>query len=153
MTDTSLADLLKTLTTTQLDFVRARMFALSDKAAAEEAKIPVTTVYNWSNLADVRECVRLAKQDGVLLGAEELRRQVGAAVKTLADELKGRRGTKTRLDAANSILDRVGLDVKQTIKQQVEQAGTVKVIIEYVELDADGTPTATEAPPSAAPDR
>jgi hypothetical protein len=75
----------------------------------------------------VRMCVSLAKQDGVLLGAEELRRQVGDAIRTLADELKGRRGSKTRLDAANSILDRVGLDVKQTVRQQTELSGSVQL--------------------------
>ena len=152
-TTPNLADMLKMLTPLQLDYVAARINTQTDKTAADKLGIHPTTISKWPNLADVQTCISLAKQDGVILATEKLRRAASLAVDTIIDEMQARRGSSKRLDAAQTILDRLGVDVKQTIKQQVEQAGTVKVIIEYVELDADGTPTATETPPSAAPDR
>jgi len=120
MANETLAELLKTLTATQLAFVQARMYATSDKAAAEEAGISVSALYQWSNLADVRQCILLAKQDGVILATEKLRRAASLAVDTIIDEMQARRGSSKRLEAAQTILDRLGVDVKQTIRQQVQ---------------------------------
>jgi len=120
MANETLAELLKTLTATQLAFVQARMYATSDKAAAEEAGISVSALYQWSNLADVRQCILLAKQDGVILATEKLRRLASRAVDVIADEMTAKRGSSKRLEAAQTILDRLGVDVKQTIRQQVQ---------------------------------
>lgn len=115
-----LADLLKTLTPTQLDFVQARLSLQTDKAAAEKVGIHPSTVSRWDNVADVQTCVSLAKQDGVILATEKLRRAASLAVDTIIDEMQARRGSSKRLDAAQTILDRLGVDVKQTIRQQVQ---------------------------------
>lgn len=120
MADTSLADLLKTLSPTQLDFVQARMFASSDAEAARETNIAVSTVYGWPNLADVRECVKLSKLDGITVAQEKLRRLASRAVDVIADEMTAKRGSSKRLEAAMTALDRLGVDVKQTIRQQVQ---------------------------------
>jgi len=120
MANETLAELLKTLTATQLAFVQARMYATSDKAAAEEAGISVSALYQWSNLADVRQCILLAKQDGVILATEKLRRLASRAVDVIADEMTAKRGSSKRLEAAMTALDRLGVDVKQTIRQQVQ---------------------------------
>jgi hypothetical protein len=120
MADTSLADLLKTLSPTQLEFVQARMFASSDAEAARESGIAVSTVYGWPNLADVRECVKLSKMDGITVAQEKLRRLASRAVDVIADEMTAKRGSSKRLEAAMTALDRLGVDVKQTIRQQVQ---------------------------------
>ncbi len=119
-TTPNLADMLKMLTPLQLDYVAARINTQTDKAAADKLGIHPTTISKWPNLADVQTCVSLAKQDGVILATEKLRRAASLAVDTIIDEMQARRGSSKRLDAAQTILDRLGVDVKQTIRQQVQ---------------------------------
>jgi len=116
----NLADMLKMLTPLQLDYVAARINTQTDKAAADKLGIHPTTISKWPNLADVQTCVSLAKRDGVILATEKLRRAASLAVDTIIDEMQARRGSSKRLEAAQTILDRLGVDVKQTIRQQVQ---------------------------------
>ena len=103
----SLASLLRTLTTSQLSFVAARMDAGSDKAAAIEIGIAPQTVYNWSNKSDVMLAVRLAQLDSIEVGRERLRRLVYQAISVLKEEMAP--DEKRRFDAARDVLDRTGL--------------------------------------------
>lgn len=133
------ATLLKTLTPAQLDFVRARLWSQSDRDAAEKAGIHPSTVCRWENLNDVRMCITLAKQDGVVIAAEELRRMIPDAMDALRDELKARRGSSKRLDAIVEVLNRtIG---KPTDKQEVSGPGggaqNVRVIVEWIDGDTD----------------
>lgn len=122
MTDdnATLADMLKTLTPVQLDFVQARMYALTDSDAAAQLGINRESVYRWPNIETVRECVKLSKMDGITVAQEKLRRLASRAVDVIADEMTAKRGSSKRLEAAMTALDRLGVDVKQTIRQQVQ---------------------------------
>ena len=42
------------------------------------------------------------------------------AFQSIADEMTAKRGSSKRLEAAMTALDRLGVDVKQTIRQQVQ---------------------------------
>jgi hypothetical protein len=81
------------------------MFASSDAEAARESGIAVSTVYGWPNLADVRECVKLSKMDGITVAQEKLRRLASRAVDVIADEMTAKRGSSKRLEAAMTALD------------------------------------------------
>lgn len=146
MSDTvgDLAALLKQLTPKQLDFVQARLFASTDSEAAAQIGIHQDSVYRWPNIATVRECVALAKQDGILLASEKLRRAAGLAVDVLVDELEAKRGSRKRLDAAVEILNRtIG---KPTDKHEVSGAsgGALEIVIRHVSIPLPEHP-ATDA--------
>lgn len=137
----SLPDLLKTLTPKQLDFLQARLFAGSDSEAAEQIGLAPDTVYRWANIATVRECVALAKQDGILLAAEKLRRAAGQAVDVLVDELEAKRGSRKRLDAAIEILNRtIG---KPTERQEVGAlgGGPLEIVVRHVSIPIPDHPS------------
>jgi len=146
---TDLDALLRNLSASQLSFVSARLWASSDVEAARQVGISDSTVYQWDNLADVRECVRLARLDSVQIAREKLRRVASRAVDVIEDELSARRGTSKRLDAALAALDRVGVSPKNTL----ELAGVMQIIKGYElispdDWDAPGRVVVIEQPPA-----
>jgi hypothetical protein len=102
-----LTTLLKSFSAEQLDFLAARMFTKTDKAAAADCELSYDTVCHWTNKKDVNRAVKLAKMDSVQLAFEKLRRLAPVAVDVLDDEMS--KGRKRRLDAARDVLDRSGL--------------------------------------------
>lgn len=114
-----LPDILRALTTTQLDFLARRMHLQTDREAADAIGIAPQTVYNWPNKDAVNRAVRLAKLDGVEVGRERLRRLVVTAIDVLEAEMTASDlRNDNRLKAALEVLNRVGLDtpLRQEIK-------------------------------------
>lgn len=125
--------MLRSLTSTQLAFVNARLYALNDLEAAQAVGMSPSTMYQWENLDDIRECVKLARLDSIQISREKLRRVASKAVDVIEDELAARRGTSKRLDAALAALDRVGVSPKNT----VELAGVLQIIKGYELISPD----------------
>jgi hypothetical protein len=146
----SLDSILKSLSTSQLQYVAARMYANSDADAARETGFALSTVYGWENKADIAEAIRLARMDSIQIAREKLRRVASKAVDVIEDELAARRGTSKRLDAALAALDRVGVSPKNTL----ELAGVMQIIKGYELISPDdwdsGKPRVTIAPPKPA---
>ena len=101
--------MLKGLTATQLEYVGKRILSSSQAEAAKEAGVISGTVSRWKqDGVPIDEIVELAKQDGVIVAKEKLRRLSGKAVDVLEEEMDKKRGGK-RIEAALAVLDRVGI--------------------------------------------
>jgi hypothetical protein len=61
--NSSLEELLSTLTPTQIRFVVERAQCKSHKQAAENLELGPSTVYNWPNFCDVKRAVELLQAD------------------------------------------------------------------------------------------
>jgi len=105
-------------------WVVARLGTTTDQDAARDAGIHRTTVSKWENKPQLDEAVR-----ALLLDAAESARQIlltsaPEAARALSDSLKDRH---QRVQAANSILDRVGV----AGESKVEVGGKVEVVLTF----------------------
>jgi len=124
-----LATLLKVLTPRQLDFIRERLDAESDAAAARRMGIRPTLVAQWKEKgAPLDAIIHLAKLDSVEVGIERLRRLVNPALDVLEDELIDKR---SRHQAAVQILDRAGLVAGSKTIVVGDPANPVTILVEY----------------------
>ena len=130
--EAQLAELLKTFTPEQIDFVSHRMVCKSDKEAAEKAELNYDSVRSWKNKQEVNLAVRLAKMDSVVVAREKLRRLAPKAVDVLDEELDDK---ENRLAAARDVLDRAGLAKESKIKHTGQSA----VVLTWGDGDAGDT--------------
>jgi DNA-binding transcriptional regulator YdaS (Cro superfamily) len=110
-----LQDILKTLTAEQLEFIAARMYERSDRAAARSIGMSESTVYQWENREDVKRAVVLARADGVNVVREKLRRLGTDAVQVIVEEMRFKGLGNKRLDAAQDVLNRIGVDAPKKV--------------------------------------
>lgn len=125
--DQDLADVLATLSESQLRYVQARVTLPTDADAARAIGLTPGTVYNWPNKDIVNHAVELAQLDGVRIAQERLKRLLQDAVDAIADEVRGARRGAKRLDAAREVLDRVMGRPTQKVDQHTEHSGEVTV--------------------------
>lgn len=105
--------LLKQLTPEQLSFVQHRLLSTSDAEAARRAGIARNTMLNWkANGVPLDKLVKLGRLDGVEVAREKLRRLASKAVDVIEDEMKAKRGSPRRLEAAIQALNRLGMEGK-----------------------------------------
>lgn len=130
-----LATLLKTLTASQLAFVRERLVTTTDAEAARIVGVAPETASRWKAAgAPIDEIIWLARSDSVEVAREELRRLATKAVNVIEDEMDRKRGAK-RLDAALAVLDRVGLVKAQSL--DVTSGGKPLVMVNWDEYAND----------------
>lgn len=119
----TLPQVLQTLSQTQVAFVAARLGCRSDKEAAELIGIAPSTVYCWSNKADVDWAVAQSTLGILDVGREQLRRLVLKAILVIEKKLD-----KDSLAAALQVLDRVGLHAVQGMDMDVHLPENVIVV-------------------------
>jgi len=103
--------ILSSATPEQVRWVLARLAAKTDQAAAQQVGVHPVTVCKWSNKADLDEAVTLLLTEDAQAARLVLNKAARQAAVTLVDELGG----KQKLQAANSILDRVGVQAVQSV--------------------------------------
>lgn len=137
--DEEFGQLLKGFSDTQLKFIARRLYANTDKEAAEDTEIPYATVRNWKNKQVINAVVLAGKQDSVIVAREQLRRLARKAVETLDEGMDASHRTDHRLIAAKDVLDRLGVDSPKRV--DVTSAGEAikaNTIIVREMLDGEG---------------
>lgn len=136
-----LADILRTLSPDQLKFVECRIYERTDADAARILGIPVQTIYNWDNKADVNEAVKLARMDGVHVAQERLHRLMGKAIDGLESELDN---DDRRMEAVREVLDRtLGKPVQ---RNENKNDGGIEVVVKHVQADRNRGAGAASSP-------
>ena len=108
-------DLLRTFSETQLTWLTARLGCESDTKACQASGISRNTMSHWADKPRLDRALRLARQDTVKLQHERLRRAAGKAVDALIQVAEHSKSDSARVRAADSILDRVGLEAGQDV--------------------------------------
>lgn len=130
-----LAEILGKLTADQLRYVAARVKCNSDREACRMARVSESTLYRWKQRGvPVDEAVRLVALDGVALARAQLERASVEAVEVLLDDLRARRHSKIRQDAARDILDRAGM---RGVRQVDVTSGGQPLVVNVVPRNED----------------
>ena len=119
-----LAEILDLCSPTQRQWIIARLSARTDAEAARKVKVAPATVSRWKQEVPLDEALLLLQEDkmqAALLEGEDL---LPRAVHALGEALIDRR---TRVAAANSLLDRFGLPATQ----RQERSGGIEVHVSY----------------------
>lgn len=127
-----LRQILRKLTPEQREYVRVRPFCTTETEAAEKVGINRRTISQWKQDTDIELAVSLVQEDGIIMSSEMLRTALPDAANVII-ELLGNRKENIRLSAAVEILDRnLGKAVQ---RQEVEQSGEVKIVIEHARVE------------------
>jgi hypothetical protein len=112
--DQRVQEILDNATDIQHEYVIARLTCPNSSRAAKAIGLHRASPYNWDNLEELEEAVRLLRRDAVEAARLALQGLALDAVATLGG-VQG--GTSTAaINAANSILDRVGLPKQNDVK-------------------------------------
>ena len=115
-TPTEANEILANATPEQVKWVLKRLGSRSDAEAAKKTKVHPSTVSKWPNKAELDQAVNLLLRTPVLAALEILEDAAVDAADVLVDELT----KKSKLAAANSILDRIGLKGTQRVEHTGE---------------------------------
>ena len=116
-------EILSVATIEQRKWVLARLQLKSDAAAARAIGIHPTSIYRWPNKKDLDRAVELLLEDAVEAARAILRDAAPDAARTLERNLLG----KHAVQAANSILDRVGVIEEKRIKIEDESEHVIVI--------------------------
>jgi hypothetical protein len=140
--DPRVQEILDKATDLQEDYVIARLTHPDAAKAARSLGLHKSTIYKWHNFDDLEEAVTLLRRDAVEAARLALKDLAVDAVQALARALTGK--GSTAVNAANSILDRIGLP-KQS---QVEHSGTGEdgaiIVKGYVTVSPDDWSNGTD---------
>jgi hypothetical protein len=130
MMDARVQEILDNAADIQQDYVIARLTYPDSAKAARSIGLHKTTVRKWANLHELEEAVTILRRDAVEAARLALQGLAVEAVQTLGRALDGK--TTAAVNAANSILDRVGLP------KQTEVAGDINVSVGYPSISFNG---------------
>jgi len=134
MMDPRVAEILDKATDIQQDYVVARLTHPDAAKAARAIGLNRSTPHLWGNLPELEEAVQILRKDAIEGARLALQGLALEAVQTLKGALGGK--SSAAVNAANSILDRVGLPKQST----VELAGSdkpVRIQFEWNDPDSD----------------
>jgi hypothetical protein len=101
--NSQLADILRTLSPEQLDYVRERINHKTDSETARVLKMRRQTISEWGE--EVQTAVNLIKQDGIILAKERMRRAINDAVDVKLKGLESR-NEYIRQSTSSEIIER-----------------------------------------------
>jgi len=127
--DPRVAEILDRATDVQQDYVGARLTQPSTAAAARAIGLNRSTPAHWDNLEELEEAVQILRKDAIEGARLALVGLALEAVQTLKGALGGK--STAAVNAANSILDRVGLP-KRLWHEGSGEGGAIPIITEVV---------------------
>ncbi len=112
--DPRVQEILDNATDIQQDYVIARLTCPDSAKACRKIGIHKSTPYHWDNLEELEEAASILRRDAVEAARLALKDLAVEAVQTLARAMGGK--GSAAVNAANSILDRVGLPKQSTVE-------------------------------------
>lgn len=125
--DPQVQEILDRATDIQQDYVVARLTYPNTAQAARSLGLSRSAPSHWENLEELEEAVHILRKDAIDAARLALQGLALEAVDTLKRAMGGK--STAAVNAANSILDRVGLPKQSQVTQDVNVSGGYPVVV------------------------
>lgn len=133
--DERVQEILDNATDIQHEYVIARLTHRDPAKAARALGLNRSTPHNWDNLPRLEEAVRLLRRDAIEAARMALQALAVDAVATLGGVMGGK--STAAINAANSILDRVGLPKQSDVKHSGTGEDGAIIVKGYMTVSPD----------------